>query len=122
MHNIIHLLDGSVVIVLSTGPITITPETYNYNKLVKSFSTATEQQILDLLVSPSYPDGIFRLYTHNNSYHVSHLSTTVNSHYFFDDTIQKFKQLSNPIPYNAYLLGVYTSFDEIFADFPEILL
>lgn len=116
------LIDGSIIILLSTGPLTITPETYNYNKLVKALPTATEQQVLELLVSPSYPDGVFRLLTHADLHYVNHISTTVNNHYIFHVETHSFEQRSTPTPTNASLLGVYTSFEEIFADFPELLL
>ena len=119
----IPLLDGTIVVMLSNGPVTITPETYNYNKILENLPTTTEDDILALLVTPSYPDGIFKFYAYFDQYVVFHYSYSSESILLLcGNVFKKGLVRIEDLMSNGILLGTYTSIDEIRYDFPELFL
>ena len=123
----IPLLDGTIVVMLSNGPVTIIPHTYNFDRIVKALPTATEQEILDLLVTPSFPDGTFTLYLYDSHYYIYHLNYSGASVYTLKDnklvlTSSRHDHRNPTILTDLPPLGIYASLDEIRYDFPELFL
>ena len=117
----IQMADNSIVIQLSTGPVTIGPLTYNYNTIRKLLPhTTNEEDICDLLKTPEYPYGVFYLYKYANRYIVQNHHNHGTDNYEIRDAI--FSTNASPPPHDATLLGVYVSLDEIRNEYPELFI
>lgn len=120
-NNIKHILmaDKSIILQLSTGPKTITPRSFNYNKIVKLLPT-TEEELLPLLQTPPLPNGIFYFYLDD---HDKYWVTIIHK-----DTSNLLLRNSNFIHTRGFptkhreLLGTYASIDDIKFDFPELFI
>lgn len=117
----IRMTDNSVALQLSTGPITISPLTYNYNAICKLLPhTTDEQDILDLLKTPEFPYGVFYLYNHADRYIVRNHHNYGTDNYEIRDAA--FSMQVPSVPDDITLLGIYTSLDEIRNDYPELFI
>jgi len=119
----VRMNDSSIVIQLSSGPATITPYTYNYNKIIKLLpDTTDESDIISLLKTPDFPNGTFYLRANDTIFYVTHHSHDGTAHYkVFDGTFNRIAASDLAIV-NYPTVGIYTSFDEIRYDFPELFI
>jgi hypothetical protein len=109
---------------LSSGSVTITPRTYNYNKIVRNLDKLPEKDILELLKTPAYPNGIFELYSYTNTLLVYHISLTANTiHILKNNKLECiYMDITPHKSPDCELLGVYSSEEDIVKDFPEYFL
>lgn len=122
MSNIpyIKLNDKSIVLQLSTGPLTITPYTFNYHKIRKLLPTS-EAILLPLLKTPALPNGLFCLYNITNTLVLTITSANETKTYTLKDASwdpfngSKYDDLCS----NTTLVGVFTGFDDIANQLPE---
>jgi hypothetical protein len=121
MHYI-QLNDDSFILKTKKGPITLTRKNFNFNKIKNMLKQQkSEEEILPFLDPPELPEGLYYFYLIPNINQVfyEHIQDTregINTVY---------KDMSgNYVQYDTdkelvKLLGVYASFNDIIADWPE---
>ena len=109
----------SLVYQTSTGPRTITPSSFAYATLISSPSV-TEDELLELLIPPPTPNGVFTVYLVSSTLYVLHtIGVNSSQWYILRDgvfvTYSHFTNVSTP-------MGTFTSFTAIQLAFPEYFI
>lgn len=117
----IHLNDDSYILHTSKGVATLNRKMFNFNKIKRLISnSAAEEKILPLLEPPKLPDGLYEAYLHQDTMYIKHTCDTADDCKITWNKAGS-KNLTDSVP-DAKFMGVYTSEDELIADWPEYLL
>lgn len=111
--------DGSIVISLHDGPVTIDQYTINYRVILRrlELQDITSDEVTDLLSEPC-PDGLFYAYSFNGLLIIRHIDREYNET-LTDPTGTTFNLPSSDL---TQLLGTYTSRKALIDDFPEYFI
>lgn len=114
----IRLNDDHVILHLSSSLVTVTRNSFNFNKINKFLDeNASEEDIAPLLKPVELPNGIFETYISNDDvlYYNNHITgkpsslrVTLSGDRISEDKIS-----------SSRFLGVYASLDDILLDWPE---
>lgn len=128
MHYI-QLTNDSYILNTSVGVHTLTIKSFNFSKIKKLINEgAKEEEILPLLLPPKINDGVYEAYL------VEELNVMIYKHYkdpeskWLGDDLEKYigvlgkTAVADTYIDNAKFMGIYTSLDELEADWPEYAL
>jgi hypothetical protein len=124
----IHLNDDSFIIQTSQGTHNVSRTSFNFNRLTKLIrkEDVIEKEILDLLVTPDLPDGVFQAYLYKKLdqlvyQHIREVGTGVVSA-FFNIKGENFPVDSKTFKSTYTFLGIYASKEEVLLDWPEYVI
>lgn len=115
----VKLSNDKYIIQTSKGMYTLTPCSFNFNKIKKLINyNASEEEILPLLKTPELPDGVYKAYLipSQGVMHIMHIKETPL------DVIKLYTTMDGTEinePNDAKFVGIYASKQELIADWPE---
>ena len=122
----IQLTDSSYILSTSEGTKTITNRSFNYNKIKHLIDLgATEEEILPLTVPPVLEDGLYEAYLipKLDAMYVSHKTQGNVDYIWVSKEFEDRRYALDDIPSEAkQYLGMYTSMNDVYADWPEYTL
>lgn len=114
----VKLSDNKYLIPTPEGPKYITPESFNYHKILSMLPTHTVADILPLFTPPETPNGVYRLYTDGETLMCFNVQLP-KPLLLISGTWKPYKSQTPP---SDMLIGVFTSLDEIQDAFPEYFI
>ena len=113
---IIKLKNSTLLLNLSTGPRYLTRENFGYAQISKKLNNnecLTEKQVLELIKVPPLPNGIYKFYMKSPTEYTIIL---INKHQ------QVVKNSIDENDIDKYLIGVFTSLEDIKDTYPECFI
>jgi len=118
------LSDNTLTLILPTQTTTITPYRLNYWDIRKHLDTLSPEHVSALLSEPTPELGVYHFYADSNAVYAVHCAidaTTSASVNTILTRIQGSWALAS-LPKSAIHLGVFKSFNEMYATFPEFFI
>ena len=112
------LADKSIIITLSSGPVTMTPTSLNYTLVREALIQGVDKSVITSLIHEATPNGLFYAYDHHNELLIKHIDKQfrVSMH---NPTSQL---VPSSLPEYATYLGTFASYEAVLQAFPEYLL